>query len=197
MTLGVSDLGPQYRVLRGAWLSPQGPRRRKASASFRLGAVTFAVWPVDELAKDAARRDCACSGLSRRGVGVELPLGSRSRCGDRTRPCRGRRRCPSRRRKHSGAAMQVISPIPTAISGRLRTIPGFPLTDEGRLTLPVVAQVHIFSLMPHCDQNRFGPESFGDEIRELVTRPGKFAPLTLHRLHALNRLPCCQRQASR
>ncbi len=95
--LGVADLERSI-----AFYEALGFRRKAKAAQgvgfFQAGAVTFAVWPADELAKDA--------NVAAAGPAPALP-------------------CPSRRGRRSGAAMPAISPIQTVISGRSRATRGF------------------------------------------------------------------------
>ncbi len=134
VTLGVSDLAQSI-----AFYEALGFRRKAKKAQgvgfFQAGAIAFAVWPADELAKDA--KTAAASAPAFRGVALAWNCRSeadvdaaieRARSAGATVPKVGQKTF------WGGYAGYFADP-----DGHLWEVahnPGFPLTDDGRLTLP-------------------------------------------------------------
>ena len=124
VTLGVADFARSV-----AFYEALGFRRKATKAEgvgfFQAGAVIIAVWPANELAKDAnvgaaevaAFRGVALAWNCRSVNEVDARLNVRAWLAP---PCR------KRRSGRSGAATPAISPIPTGISGKSRTTRAFP-----------------------------------------------------------------------
>ena len=134
VTLGVVDLGRSIAFYEGLGF------RRKAKAAkgvgfFQAGAMTFAVWPADELAKDAN----AAAGPAPAFRGVALAWNCRSQAEvdaaiEAARRAGGDVRKPANATFWGGYAGYFADP-----DGHLWEVahnPGFPLTGDGRLTLP-------------------------------------------------------------
>ena len=134
VTLGVSDLARSI-----AFYEALGFRRKAANAEgvgfFNAGAVTFAVWPADQLAEDA-NVDMAEAPAFR---GVALAWNCRSE-GDVdaaiecARAAGAKVTKPSQRTSWGGYAGYFADP-----DGHLWEVahnPGFPLSNDGRLLLP-------------------------------------------------------------
>lgn len=135
VTLGVSDLTRSV-----AFYEALGFRRKVRAAQgvgfFQAGACAFAVWPVDELAKDsqAAKSDRS---LAFRGVALAWNCRSeadvdaamaKARTAGATVPK------PPQKTFWGGYAGYFADP-----DGHLWEVahnPGFPLTEDGQLTLP-------------------------------------------------------------
>ena len=134
VTLGVSDLGRSI-----AFYEALGFRRKAKAAQgvgfFQAGAVTFAVWPVDELAKDAHAEIAPAPGF--RGVALAWNCRSEAEVDaviERARAVGATVPKPAQKTFWGGHAGYFADP-----DGHLWEVaynPGFPLTDDGRLTLP-------------------------------------------------------------
>jgi uncharacterized protein len=135
VTLGVSDLGRSI-----AFYEELGfHRKAKRAASvgfFQAGACTFAVWPANELAKDS---NAAMAGPARAFRGVALAWNCRSEEEVNAAIARAHSAGatvpkPAQKTFWGGYAGYFADP-----DGHLWEVahnPGFPLTDDGRLTLP-------------------------------------------------------------
>ena len=123
VTLGVADLERSIAFYEALGFSRKA-KKATGVGFFQAGAMTFAVWPVDELAKDANIASVQTPAFR----GVALAWNCRSEAEVDTvssAPVAPARRCPNQRRRLSGAAMLAISPIPTATSGKWRITPAF------------------------------------------------------------------------
>lgn len=137
VTLGVTDLARSI-----AFYDALGFRRKARKAEgvgfFEAGAVSFAVWPVGDLAKDANVDAAAVTRLPAfRGVALAWNCRSegdvdaaieRARAAGATVPK------PAQRTSWGGFAGYFADP-----DGHLWEVahnPGFPLSDDGRLLLP-------------------------------------------------------------
>lgn len=137
VTLGVTDLARSV-----AFYEALGFRRKARKAEgvgfFEAGAVSFAVWPVGDLAKDANVDAAAVDRLPAfRGVSVAWNCGSqidvdavieRARLAGATVPK------PARRTPWGGYAGYFADP-----DGHLWEVahnPGFPLSNDGRMQIP-------------------------------------------------------------
>lgn len=135
VTLGVSDLARS-----NAFYEALGFMRKARGAQgvgfFQAGACAFAVWPVDELAKDSK---AASNGVSATFRGVALAWNCRSEAEvDAIIACAwssgGTVPKPPEKTPWGGYAGYFADP-----DGHLWEAvynPGFPLTADGRLTLP-------------------------------------------------------------
>ena len=134
VTLGVSDLAQSI-----AFYEALGFRRKAKKAQgvgfFQAGAITFAVWPADELAKDAqavttrapAFRGVALAWNCRSDAEVDAVI-------ERARNAGGTVQKAGQKTFWGGYAGYFADP-----DGHLWEVahnPGFQLTDDGRLTLP-------------------------------------------------------------
>lgn len=134
VTLGVADLERSI-----AFYEALGFRRKAKKAEgvgfFQAGACAFAVWPLDELAKDsnsgAARgqtfRGVALAWNCRSAAEVDAAIALARRAG-------GSVPKPAQKTSWGGYAGYFADP-----DGHLWEVaynPGFPLTDDGRLTFP-------------------------------------------------------------
>jgi hypothetical protein len=134
ITLGVADLARSI-----AFYEALGFRRKAKAAQgvgfFEAGAVVFAVWPAAELAKDANASGASAAGF--RGVALAWNCRSeaevdaaiaRARAAGATVPK------PAQKTFWGGYAGYFADP-----DGHLWEVahnPGFPLTEDGRMTLP-------------------------------------------------------------
>ena len=134
VTLGVTDLARSI-----AFYEALGFRRKARTAEgvgfFQAGAVSFAVWPVDELAKDAnagvagppAFRGVALAWNCRSESDVDAAIeGARLAGGTVPKPAQAT--------FWGGYAGYFADP-----DGHLWEVahnPGFPLSDDGRLQIP-------------------------------------------------------------
>lgn len=135
VTLGVSDLGRSI-----AFYEALGFRRKAAAADgvgfFQAGAVTLAVWPAAELAKDAGV-DFAQAGTGFRGVALAWNCRSESEVDaalERANGAGAAIRKPGQKTFWGGYAGYFADP-----DGHLWEVvhnPGFALKDDGRLDLP-------------------------------------------------------------
>ncbi len=134
VTLGVADLARSIAFYEALGFS----RKAKKAAGvgfFQAGAMSFAVWPVDELAKDANVASTQAPPFR----GVALAWNCRSEAEVDTAVERARRAGatvpkPAQNTFWGGYAGYFADP-----DGHLWEVahnPGFPLTDDGRLTLP-------------------------------------------------------------
>jgi len=134
VTLGVSDLARSI-----AFYEALGFKRKAANAEgvgfFNAGAVTFAVWPADQLAEDAhvataeapAFRGMALAWNCRSESDVDAAI-ERARAAGATVPK------PAQKTFWGGYAGYFADP-----DGHLWEVahnPGFPLSDDSRLLLP-------------------------------------------------------------
>ena len=134
VTLGVSDLERSI-----AFYEALGFRRKAKAAKgvgfFQAGAMNFAVWPADELAKDAnaaagpapAFRGVALAWNCHSAAEVDAVIESARRAG-------GSVRKPPQKTFWDGYAGYFADP-----DGHLWEVahnPGFPLINDGRLSLP-------------------------------------------------------------
>ena len=102
---------------------------------FQAGAMSFAVWPADELAKDAN----AAAGPPPAFRGVALAWNCRSQAEvdaaiERARIA-GAHACAKRRRKTFWGGYAGYFADPDGHLWEVAHNPGFPLTDDGRLSL--------------------------------------------------------------
>jgi predicted lactoylglutathione lyase len=134
VTLGVADLARSIQFYEAL-----GFRRKAKSAEgvgfFQAGTCAFAVWPLDELAKDAnARVD---QPPQFRGVALAWNCRSKSEVDaaiEKARAVGGSVPKPPHTTPWGGYAGYFADP-----DGHLWEVahnPGFPLTPDGRLTLP-------------------------------------------------------------
>jgi len=134
VTLGVTDLARSI-----AFYEAIGFQRKARTAEgvgfFQAGAVSFAVWPVDELAKDAnadaagrpAFRGVALAWNCRSETDVDAAI-ERARLAGATVPK------PAQDTFWGGYAGYFADP-----DGHLWEVahnPGFPLSDDGRMQIP-------------------------------------------------------------
>ncbi len=134
VTLGVSDLDRSI-----AFYEALGFRRKAKTAQgvgfFQAGAITFAVWPADELAKDAKTQ--AMPAPAFRGVALAWNCRSEAEVDaaiERSRSAGATVQKPGQKTPWGGYAGYFADP-----DGHLWEVahnPGFPLADDGRLTLP-------------------------------------------------------------
>jgi uncharacterized protein len=134
VTLGVSDLKRSI-----AFYEALGFRRKATKAEgvgfFQAGAITFAVWPAEELAKDA-NADAAAPATFR-GVALAWNCLTESEVDaaiERALLAGATVPKPARKTSWGGYAGYFADP-----DGHLWEVahnPGFPLTADGRLTLP-------------------------------------------------------------
>ncbi len=134
VTLGVSDFKRSI-----AFYEALGFRRKATKAEgvgfFQAGAITFAVWPADELAKDANAG--AVAPATFRGVALAWNCRSQAEVDaaiERARHAGATVPKPARKTSWGGYAGYFADP-----DGHLWEVahnPHWPLTDEGRLTLP-------------------------------------------------------------
>jgi catechol 2,3-dioxygenase-like lactoylglutathione lyase family enzyme len=121
VTLGVTDLARSI-----AFYERLGFRRRAASADgvgfFEAGAVALAVYPAADLANDAGLE----TGRATSAVSLAWNCASPDAV-DTALALAAEAGAAIHKRGHtvSWAAISAISPIPTAISGKSRTIPAF------------------------------------------------------------------------
>jgi catechol 2,3-dioxygenase-like lactoylglutathione lyase family enzyme len=138
VTLGVADLERST-----AFYEALGFKRKASNAEgvgfFQAGAIAFAVWPADELAKDANKNANAARAEASTFRGVALAWNCRSE-GDvdaaieRARAAGATVLKPARKTFWGGYAGYFADP-----DGHLWEVahnPGFPLSDDGRLLLP-------------------------------------------------------------
>ena len=133
VTLGVSDLARSI-----AFYEALGFRRKATKADgvgfFQAGAIAFAVWPVDELAKDA---NAATGAAGFRGVALAWNCRSAAEVDaaiERARNAGGAVQKPAQKTFWGGYAGHFVDP-----DGHLWEVahnPHWPLTADGRLTLP-------------------------------------------------------------
>jgi uncharacterized protein len=134
VTLGVSDLDRSITFYEALGF------RRKAKVAqgvgfFLAGAITFAVWPVDELAKDA--KAPVSSAPAFRGVALAWNCRSEAEVDaaiERARSAGGTVPKPGQKTPWGGYAGYFSDP-----DGHLWEVahnPHWPLSDDGRLTLP-------------------------------------------------------------
>ena len=134
VTLGVSDLARSI-----AFYEALGFKRKARDAEgvgfFNAGAVTFGVWPAEELAKDANVATAEAPAFR----GVALAWNCRSE-GDvdaaieRARAAGAKVPKPAQKTFWGGYAGYFVDP-----DGHLWEVahnPGFPLSEDGRLLLP-------------------------------------------------------------
>ena len=134
VTLGISDLDRSI-----AFYEALGFRRKAKGAEgvgfFQAGAGAFAVWPLIELAEDANAKTDGSPGF--RGVALAWNCRSESEVDavvDRARTVGGSVPKTPQKTVWGGYAGYFADP-----DGHLWEVahnPGFPLTDDGRLTLP-------------------------------------------------------------
>ncbi len=135
VTLGVSDLERSI-----AFYEALGFKRKACNAGgvgfFQAGAITFAVWPVDELAKDA-ELETGSEPPAFRGVALAWNCRSQTDVDAAIELAR------------SAGAIVAKAPQKTSWGGyagyfadpdghlwEVAHNPGFPLSDDGRLLLP-------------------------------------------------------------
>jgi predicted lactoylglutathione lyase len=135
VTLGVSDL--QRSI---AFYEAIGFRRKAKAAQgvgfFQAGASVFAVWPTDELAKDANAAPDERAPVFR---GVALAWNCRSESEVDAAVERARRAggtVPKRPQATFWGGYAGYFADPDGHLWEVAHNPGFPLTDDGRLTLP-------------------------------------------------------------
>jgi predicted lactoylglutathione lyase len=134
VTLGVSDLKRSI-----AFYEALGFTRKAQGAEgvgfFQAGACVFAVWPTDELAKDA--QVAAAPAPAFRGVALAWNCRSEDEVDavvDRARLAGGKVTMSPQKTAWGGYAGYFADP-----DGHLWEVaynPGFPLSEDGRLTLP-------------------------------------------------------------
>ncbi len=134
VTLGVSDLKRSI-----AFYEALGFRRKAMKADgvgfFHAGAMSFAVWPAGELAKDS--NAAAAEAPAFRGVALAWNCRSEAEVDaaiERARRAGAAVPKPAQKTFWSGYAGYFADP-----DGHLWEVahnPGFPLSDDGRLTLP-------------------------------------------------------------
>jgi uncharacterized protein len=134
VTLGVADLKRSI-----VFYEALGFRRKAKAAQgvgfFQAGAITFAVWPAGELAKDA--NVAAAPAPPFRGVALAWNCRSEAEVDaaiERARRAGASVPKPAHKTFWGGYAGYFADP-----DGHLWEVahnPGFPLTDDGRLTLP-------------------------------------------------------------
>jgi predicted lactoylglutathione lyase len=134
VTLGVSDLKRSI-----AFYAALGFRRKATKADgvgfFQAGAMSFAVWPAGELAKDANVATAETPGF--RGVALAWNCRSEGEVDAAIERARGAGAAvpkPAQKTVWGGYAGYFADP-----DGHLWEVahnPGFPLSDDGRLTLP-------------------------------------------------------------
>lgn len=134
VTLGVADLARSIAFYEMLGFS----RKAKAAQGvgfFQAGAITFAVWPAGELAKDANAANAPAPGF--RGVALAWNCRSESDVDaaiELARRSGGSVTKPAQKTFWGGYAGYFADP-----DGHLWEVaynPGFPLTADGRLTLP-------------------------------------------------------------
>lgn len=135
VTLGISDLARSI-----TFYEAMGFARRVRGAQgvgfFQAGAGAFAVWPVEELAKDA-RMNVSLASSSFRGVALAWNCRSEQEVDDvvaRARQAGGVVRKAPQKTFWGGYAGYFADP-----DGHLWEVAynqSFPLTEDGRLTLP-------------------------------------------------------------
>ena len=134
VTLGVSNLDRSI-----AFYEAIGFRRKARKAGgvgfFQAGAITFAVWPAEELAKDANAATAEAPAF--RGVALAWNCRSESHVDTVIERARGAGATvpkPAQKTFWGGYAGYFADP-----DGHLWEAahnPGFPLSDDGRLLLP-------------------------------------------------------------
>jgi uncharacterized protein len=134
VTLGVSDLKRSI-----AFYEALGFRRKASKAEgvgfFQAGAITLAVWPVEELARDA--NAAAADALAFRGVALASNCRSDTEVDaaiDRARKAGAAVPKPAQKTFWGGYSGYFADP-----DGHLWEVahnPHWPLTDDGRLMLP-------------------------------------------------------------
>ena len=134
VTLGVSDLGRSI-----AFYEALGFRRKAKAAQgvgfFQAGAMAFAVWPVDGLAKDAKAK--AMPAPTFRGVALAWNCRSEAEVDAAIdAPATRAAACRRRRQKTFWGGYAGSFADPDGHVWEVAHDPGFPLTDDGRLTLP-------------------------------------------------------------
>jgi predicted lactoylglutathione lyase len=134
VTLGVADLTRSIRFYEALGFSRKA-KGAEGVGFFQAGACAFAVWPLDELAKDSnAKVD-----QPPRFRGVALAWNCRSESEvdaaiEKARGAGGSVPKPPHKTFYGGYAGYFADP-----DGHLWEVahnPGFPLTPDGRLTLP-------------------------------------------------------------
>jgi predicted lactoylglutathione lyase len=135
VTLGVSDLKSSI-----GFYEAIGFRRRAQSAEgvgfFQAGACVFAVWPSNELAKDANLSSAVIRQTFR---GVALAWNCRSAAevdAVLERAVRSGATVPKPAQKTFWGGYAGYFADPDGHLWEVAHNPGFPLTDDGRLTLP-------------------------------------------------------------
>jgi len=134
VTLGVADLGRSI-----AFYEALGFRRKAKNADsvgfFQAGAMTFAVWPAKELAKDANAETIETSAFR----GVALAWNCRSQTDVNTAIERARAAGATVQKKAGKTFWGGYVGYFTDPDGHLWEVahnPGFPLSEDGRLLLP-------------------------------------------------------------
>ena len=134
VTLGVSNLDRSI-----AFYEALGFQRKAKKAQgvgfFQAGAIAFAVWPADELAKDA--RTAASPAPVFRGVALAWNCRSDAEVDAVIESARGAGgTVPKAGQKTFWGGYAGYFADPDGHLWEVAHNPGFPLTDDGRLTLP-------------------------------------------------------------
>ena len=136
MTLCVSDLARST-----AFYEALGFRRKARGAEgvafFDAGGVILSLWPAAELAKDAGIAIERPAGLSARVARLELRLAGGGRCRPGARGGRGRLRSCGKPQKVFWGGYTAYFADPDGHIWEIAHNPGFPLSEDGRLTLPI------------------------------------------------------------
>jgi predicted lactoylglutathione lyase len=134
VTLGVTDLECSIAFYEALGFKRKA-RNAEGVAFFRAGAMTFAVWPVDELAKDA--NAAAVEAPAFRGVALAWNCRSTSEVDAAIERARGAgATVPKAAQKTFWGGYAGYFADPDGHLWEVVHNPGFPLSDDGRLLLP-------------------------------------------------------------
>jgi len=134
VTLGVSDLARSVTFYETLGFERKA-RGAQGVGFFQAGACAFAVWPVEELAKDSLAKSNGSSTF--RGVALAWNCRSEEQVDAAiARAWSAGASVPKPPQKTSWGGYTGYFADPDGHLWEVAHNPGFPLTDDGRLTLP-------------------------------------------------------------
>ena len=134
VTLGISDLKRSIDFYEALGFQRRA-RRAEGVGFFQAGACAFAVWPSSELAKDANISDPVARGF--RGVAIAWNCRSAAEVDAvLERALRSGATVPKPAHETFWGGYVGYFTDPDGHLWEVAHNPGFPLTDDGRLTLP-------------------------------------------------------------